>query len=164
MPSSHSQPKFHLILRHFNLVPIVKVAAGGTHLAALGGGGEVFTWGKGSVGQLGFGESTTTIKEPRFLESLDNLFQADLMIGDKRFLKSLVCGPTTTAVVDSDGNCYVWGDTQAGTICFYPTTFLPLQGRKVQQIVFSSTHGAALLAFSNDDERHLNERAGGEGK
>lgn len=80
---------------------IVALAAGGSHSAALGEDGSVFTWGAGSSGQLGHGgeaESSTLEPAPRRVRGLDG----------RGAVSSLVAGGDRTGAV-VDGRVFVWG-------------------------------------------------------
>nr|XP_040019686.1 probable E3 ubiquitin-protein ligase HERC4 isoform X1 [Gasterosteus aculeatus aculeatus] len=54
-------------------IPVSQVACGGQHSVALTKGGQVYTWGRNSRGQLGLGRSETCIDSPQRLGGLSAL-------------------------------------------------------------------------------------------
>uniref|UniRef100_A0A2N9EBJ2 Regulator of chromosome condensation 1/beta-lactamase-inhibitor protein II n=1 Tax=Fagus sylvatica TaxID=28930 RepID=A0A2N9EBJ2_FAGSY len=64
-PSTSSSPSSSL--------PISLLACGGAHVIALTSGGKVFTWGRGTSGQLGHGDMVNTLY-PKVVSSLENYF------------------------------------------------------------------------------------------
>ncbi|KAJ9172918.1 hypothetical protein P3X46_016107 [Hevea brasiliensis] len=66
---------------------VKEISSGSYHVAALTSGGHVYTWGKGTNGQLGLG-NTEDRNSPTFVEALRN-----------RQVESVACGSNLTAVI-----------------------------------------------------------------
>ncbi|CAI7862495.1 unnamed protein product [Closterium sp. NIES-53] len=78
---------------------VVAVAAGNKHSAALTGGGEVFTWGCNTHGQLGYGTSNSTSScTPRIVDHLKG-----------RAIAAVAAAKRHTVVLTADGEAYTWG-------------------------------------------------------
>lgn len=89
------------------LVKITQVSCGEYHTAAISEKGEVYTWGLGSMGQLGHCSLQSGDKEllPRRVVSLDGIF-----------IKEVACGGVHTCAVTVKGALYAWGGGQAGQL------------------------------------------------
>ncbi|KAJ8030054.1 E3 ubiquitin-protein ligase HERC2 [Holothuria leucospilota] len=66
---------------------------------ALSGSGSVYTWGGGADGQLGFGNGTLFLSEPKCLPRLS--------FPNK--ISQIACGELYSAAVTVDGQIYMWG-------------------------------------------------------
>ncbi|KAG8659812.1 hypothetical protein MANES_02G081100v8 [Manihot esculenta] len=66
---------------------VKEISSGSYHVAALTSGGSVYTWGKGTNGQLGLG-NTEDRNSPTFVEALRN-----------RQVESITCGSNLTAAI-----------------------------------------------------------------
>ncbi|CAI6012456.1 unnamed protein product [Closterium sp. NIES-65] len=78
---------------------VVAVAAGNKHSAALTGGGEVFTWGCNTHGQLGYGSiNSTSSCTPRIVDHLKG-----------RAIAAVAAAKRHTVVLTADGEAYTWG-------------------------------------------------------
>ncbi|KAF5735623.1 putative Protein pim1 [Tripterygium wilfordii] len=95
------------------LVKIVKVSCGEYHSAAISEKGEVFTWGLGTLCQLGHCSLQYGNKElvPRRVVALDGIF-----------IKDVACGGVHTCAVTRKGALYAWswGGSQAGQLGLGP--------------------------------------------
>ncbi|KAL9424770.1 hypothetical protein AB3S75_031816 [Citrus x aurantiifolia] len=82
------------------LVKITQVSCGEYHSAAISENGEVYTWGLGSVGQLGHCSLQSGDKEllPRRVVALDGIF-----------VKDVACGGVHSCALTSKGALYAWG-------------------------------------------------------
>ncbi|CAM9000338.1 unnamed protein product [Rhodiola kirilowii] len=97
-------------------VKITSVSCGEYHTAAISDNGDVYTWGLGSMGQLGHCSLQYGDKEllPRRVVSLDGIF-----------VKEVACGGVHTCAVTEKGALYAWGGGQAGQLglgsqnCFF---------------------------------------------
>ncbi|PHT56986.1 hypothetical protein CQW23_05472 [Capsicum baccatum] len=89
------------------LVKITQVSCGEYHTAAISEKGEVYTWGLGSMGQLGHCSLQSGDKEllPRRVVSLDGIF-----------IKEVACGGVHSCAVTAKGALYAWGGGQAGQL------------------------------------------------
>ncbi|CAA6653595.1 unnamed protein product [Spirodela intermedia] len=83
------------------LVKIIRVSCGEFHTAAISEIGEVYTWGLGSMGQLG---------------------HCSLQFADKELLprRDISCGGVHSCAVTSKGALYAWGGGQAGQLGLGP--------------------------------------------
>ncbi|PRQ53292.1 putative regulator of chromosome condensation 1/beta-lactamase-inhibitor protein II [Rosa chinensis] len=95
------------------LVKITQVSCGEYHTAALSEDGEVYTWGLGSMGQLGHCSLQSADKEllPRRVVALDAIF-----------MKDVACGGVHTCAVTQKGALYAWGGSRAGQLGLGPET------------------------------------------
>ncbi|THG07190.1 hypothetical protein TEA_003712 [Camellia sinensis var. sinensis] len=93
------------------LVKIIQVSCGEYHTAAISENGEVYTWGLGSMGQLGHCSLQSGDKEllPRRVVALDGIF-----------IKDVACGGVHTCAVTEKGALYAWGGGQAGQLGLGP--------------------------------------------
>ncbi len=80
-----------------NLTNIVSIAAGDNHAIAIDNLGNVYTWGLNSKGQLGNG-TTQTVSIPEKITGLDNQ------------MVKIAAGGNLSAIIDSTGDVYVFGD------------------------------------------------------
>ncbi|XP_022155874.1 ultraviolet-B receptor UVR8 [Momordica charantia] len=95
------------------LVKITKVSCGEYHSAAISENGEVYTWGLGSMGQLGHCSLQSVDKEliPRRVVALDGIW-----------IKDIACGGVHTCAVTQTGSLYAWGGGRVGQLGLGPQT------------------------------------------
>lgn len=74
---------------------IIQVAAGGWHGMALNAIGEIYTWGVGTGGRLGTGDSEH--------------YYTPVRIAHSAFFVRIGCGCYTSYGIDDDAKLYVWG-------------------------------------------------------
>ncbi|KAL0450427.1 UNVERIFIED_CONTAM: PH, RCC1 and FYVE domains-containing protein 1 [Sesamum latifolium] len=88
------------------LVKIVQVSCGEYHTAAISEEGEVYTWGLGSMGQLGHCSLQSGDKEllPRRVVALDGIA-----------IKDIACGGVHTCALTEKGALYAWGGVRLGS-------------------------------------------------
>ncbi|THU54002.1 hypothetical protein C4D60_Mb10t20370 [Musa balbisiana] len=93
------------------LVKIRQVACGEYHTAAISEDGDVYTWGLGSMGQLGHCSPQSGDKEllPRRVVALDGIT-----------VKDVACGGVHTCALTAQGALYTWGGGQAGQLGLGP--------------------------------------------
>ncbi|KAJ8478406.1 hypothetical protein OPV22_022133 [Ensete ventricosum] len=93
------------------LVKIRQVACGEYHTAAISEDGDVYTWGLGSMGQLGHCSLQGDDKEllPRRVVALDGIT-----------VKDVACGGVHTCALTAQGALYTWGGGQAGQLGLGP--------------------------------------------
>ncbi|KAG6398418.1 hypothetical protein SASPL_139878 [Salvia splendens] len=93
------------------LVKIIQVSCGEYHTAAISDTGEVYTWGLGSMGQLGHCSLQCGDKEllPRRVVALDGIV-----------IKDVACGGVHTCALTDKGALYAWGGGQAGQLGIGP--------------------------------------------
>ncbi|RWS28366.1 X-linked retinitis pigmentosa GTPase regulator-like protein, partial [Leptotrombidium deliense] len=84
---------------------IKKISTGNTHCLLLTTNGQVYSWGRGSDGQLGHGANCKELKDP-------------LLIPMKNLVHDIECGHDFSLCVDNCGNFFGWGQnshSQLGT-------------------------------------------------
>uniref|UniRef100_A0A0D3FL27 Uncharacterized protein n=1 Tax=Oryza barthii TaxID=65489 RepID=A0A0D3FL27_9ORYZ len=93
------------------LVKIVRVSCGEYHTAAISENGEVYTWGLGSMGQLGHCSLQSGDKEliPRRVVALD-----------RTVIRDVSCGGVHSCAVTEDGALYAWGGGHVGQLGLGP--------------------------------------------
>ncbi|KAK8921044.1 Ultraviolet-B receptor UVR8 [Platanthera zijinensis] len=125
------------------LLDIQHVACGAKHAALVTRQGEVFTWGKGPYGLLGYGVEAEAI--PRLVESLSD---ADI--------EFVACGEFHTCAVSTSGELYTWGDGahkagllgQGTNISHWipKRVFGPLEGLQVSSVSCGTWHSALITS------------------
>jgi alpha-tubulin suppressor-like RCC1 family protein len=86
--------------------PCKKIDTGLQHCLALSTNGDVFSWGKGSKGQLGHISSTT---EPSDITSLARKVPILDSRGRAIKIKDISAGFSYSAAISEDGSVFVWG-------------------------------------------------------
>ena len=76
---------------------VIDLQCGDKHSAVLTSGGDVFTWGDSSLGQLGLGDFRKQHSPHRVME-----LQGKMVL-------QISCGPYHTACIDKDEQVYTWG-------------------------------------------------------
>eukprot|EP00164_Ancoracysta_twista_P004908 GFYU01006672.1.p1 GENE.GFYU01006672.1~~GFYU01006672.1.p1 ORF type:complete len:690 (+),score=188.72 GFYU01006672.1:180-2249(+) len=107
---------------------------------ALTGRGEIYTWGSGEFGRLGYGD-TLQQKSPRFVEALKG-----------KVILQVACGRYHMAALTDTGDVYSWGYGSYGQLGHggarnqEPTPGLVemLQGKRVRQIACGANHTVVL--------------------
>eukprot|EP01126_Amoeba_proteus_P002158 TRINITY_DN10675_c0_g1_i2.p1 TRINITY_DN10675_c0_g1~~TRINITY_DN10675_c0_g1_i2.p1 ORF type:complete len:904 (+),score=220.30 TRINITY_DN10675_c0_g1_i2:834-3545(+) len=83
---------------------VVEISCGWDHTMLLSRKGEVYTWGRGSYGQLGHG-NFEKYYVPSLIHALSNLK-----------IVQIAAGGTFSAAVSDDGKLFTWGDDKAGQL------------------------------------------------
>uniref|UniRef100_A0A0D9VW53 RCC1-like domain-containing protein n=1 Tax=Leersia perrieri TaxID=77586 RepID=A0A0D9VW53_9ORYZ len=93
------------------LVKIIRVSCGEYHTSAISENGEVYTWGLGSMGQLGHCSLQSADKEliPRRVVALD-----------RTVIRDVSCGGVHSCAVTEDGALYAWGGGHVGQLGLGP--------------------------------------------
>ncbi|XP_014251481.1 E3 ubiquitin-protein ligase HERC2 isoform X1 [Cimex lectularius] len=86
------------------VVKKVAVHSGGKHAMALTIDGKVFSWGEGSDGNLGHG-NTQSLEKPRMIEALKS-----------KKIRDIACGSSHSAAITSNGELYTWGLGEYGRL------------------------------------------------
>ncbi|KAI3943335.1 hypothetical protein MKW92_038905 [Papaver armeniacum] len=120
---------------------ISQLACGGAHVIALtGNDGKVFTWGRGTTGQLGHGDETNCLnpKPVKFLETI--------------FMSHVSAGWNHSGFVSDSGKVYTCGDGSFGQLGHgdYESHHLPVEvsyfdSKHVEQIACGMRHSLVLL-------------------
>uniref|UniRef100_A0A8C3UQY3 Uncharacterized protein n=1 Tax=Catharus ustulatus TaxID=91951 RepID=A0A8C3UQY3_CATUS len=84
---------------------IVQIACGDQHAMALSRGGELFTWGRNTHGQLGVGSQTTLTHKPQLVERLKGIP-----------LAQIAAGGAHSTTVSLSGAVYSWGKNSFGQL------------------------------------------------
>ncbi|EPS70806.1 hypothetical protein M569_03953 [Genlisea aurea] len=95
------------------LVKIMQVSCGEYHNGAISENGDLYTWGLGSMGQLGHCSLQSVDKEllPRRVVALDGICVRDVS-----------CGGVHTCALTDKGALYAWGGGQLGQLGLGPRT------------------------------------------
>eukprot|EP00434_Breviolum_minutum_P011360 symbB.v1.2.010025.t1/scaffold650.1/size176305/4 len=110
---------------------IVEIAAGRFHSLALSSTGEVFSWGSGSLGRLGLGNSKAddlkTSDEPTPVQIYmagnpllgwqkreSKKEEQRGFVGENAQLQLIACGGMHSAAIEKDGSCWFWGHGEYG--------------------------------------------------
>ncbi|KAL6054785.1 RUN and FYVE domain-containing protein 2 [Balamuthia mandrillaris] len=117
---------------------VIQVACGENHSVALTASGQVYAWGMGADGRLGFGDEETVLTpfEVNALEGLQVVYVA--------------CGRATTAAVTSEGHLYMWGRNENGALGIEDTAVqltpvrIDVDGQKVSRVQCAATYTAAI--------------------
>ncbi|GMF15482.1 unnamed protein product [Phytophthora lilii] len=128
---------------------VVAVSCGSRHTMALTAAGAVYSWGWGSMGQLGHGD-LKSINVPQKIAFFE---QEGLEVG------YISCGGCHSAAVTNDGTLYMWGETHWGQLGL-PKEFeaahesLPvkcplLEGDADESVVKISCGGTHTAALTN---------------
>jgi len=136
---------------------IIAVSCGQYHTCAVSDRGDVFTWGKGEMGQLGQGEANMdSCIEPRRIGVLG-----------KRGVCRATCGNSSTYVCTERGTVYVWGYNQGGRLGLgslgdewvekgdkvsQPVHMNTLDGAEVRQICCGDAHVITLTDYYHSDQ------------
>uniref|UniRef100_UPI00358FCF6D E3 ubiquitin-protein ligase HERC2 n=1 Tax=Myxine glutinosa TaxID=7769 RepID=UPI00358FCF6D len=120
---------------------IVHVACGSSYSAAVTADGELYTWGRGSYGRLGHGDSED-VDTPTIVAALKGLRVIDVACGS---------GDAQTLAVTDDGQVWSWGDGDYGKLgrggsnsCKTPFQIERLQGVGVLRTHCGSQFSAAI--------------------
>ncbi|XP_064272993.1 E3 ISG15--protein ligase HERC5-like isoform X1 [Passer domesticus] len=97
-------PKTRLVKELENRI-IVQIACGDQHAMALSRGGELFTWGQNTHGQLGVGSQTTLTPEPQLVERLKGIP-----------LARIAAGGAHSTTVSLSGAVFSWGKNSFGQL------------------------------------------------
>eukprot|EP00438_Fugacium_kawagutii_P020669 Skav217592 [mRNA] locus=scaffold3512:89584:92656:- [translate_table: standard] len=111
---------------------IVEIAAGRFHSLALASTGEVFSWGAGSLGRLGLGNSIEDDLKTRDQPTPMQIFvkgnallgwqkktslatvEKRGFVGEHAELQVIACAGMHSAAVGKDGSCWLWGHGEYG--------------------------------------------------
>ncbi|KAG9439176.1 hypothetical protein H6P81_019341 [Aristolochia fimbriata] len=95
------------------IVKIMQISCGEYHTAAISENGQVYTWGLGSMGQLGHVSLQSGDKEliPRRVVALDGIY-----------VREVACGGVHTCALTEKGALYAWGGGQVGQLGLGPQT------------------------------------------
>ena len=83
---------------------VIDLSCGDKHSAALTSGGDVFTWGDGSLGQLGLGDFRKQHTPHRVME-----LQGKMIL-------QISCGAYHTGCIDKEEQVYTWGQGGSGRL------------------------------------------------
>ncbi|KAJ3434582.1 regulator of chromosome condensation [Anaeramoeba flamelloides] len=92
------------IIPNFENIDAVKIACGAQHTVLLTSKGVVYSWGRGSDGQLGHGDFKFQ-PSPQKIELLD-----------KKPVSDISCGRQYTTIVTMDGKLYTFGSNDCGQL------------------------------------------------
>ncbi|KAM9754307.1 putative E3 ubiquitin-protein ligase HERC3 [Menidia menidia] len=120
--------------------PLTQVVCGTRHAVALSTGGQVYTWGQGSRGQLGLGQTECGCDSPQHLGSLRSVP-----------LVRVAAGGEQSFAVSRFGDVFCWGRNDRGQLGLgdtadrhTPTAFSSLNGKKAVSVSCGEEHTAIL--------------------
>jgi alpha-tubulin suppressor-like RCC1 family protein len=127
---------------------LVDIAAGGWHSVALTADGEVYGWGRGEHGRLGFGDDKSSKMIPQKVHTLES-----------EFIVQVSCGGTHSVALTNDGRIFSYGRGDHGRLGFGKafTTGHPLE---VPVYLPPPKEKVTNLSFSNEDEDGTMEKSG----
>lgn len=128
------------IVEHLAGVPLVQISAGEAHSMTLSMSGNVYSWGKNDLGQLGLGH-TENKDSPCLIEALDN-----------QKVEFVACGGSHTALLTQDGQLFTFGAGKYGQLGhkskrneLKPRLVTALVANRVTQIACGRWHTLAYI-------------------
>ncbi|XP_072611049.1 E3 ISG15--protein ligase HERC5 isoform X3 [Vulpes vulpes] len=144
------------LVEHLSGVPLVQISAGKAHSMALSMSGNVYSWGRNDLGQLGLGH-TNGEDFPSLIEALDN-----------QKVEFLACGGSHTALLTKDGLVFTFGAGKYGQLGhnstqneLRPRLVTELAGNRVTQVACGRWH---TLAYVSDLGKVFSFGSGKEGQ
>ncbi|XP_074679165.1 E3 ISG15--protein ligase HERC5-like isoform X1 [Strix aluco] len=123
---------------------IVQIACGDQHAMALSRGGELFTWGQNTHGQLGVGSQTTLIPQPQLVERLKGIP-----------LAQIAAGGAHSVAVSLSGAVYSWGKNDFGQLGLGDT-----EGRSCPSYVRALEHWKTVFISCGTDHTAVLSKEG----
>ncbi|XP_006900083.1 PREDICTED: E3 ISG15--protein ligase HERC5 [Elephantulus edwardii] len=130
---------------HLLGIPLAQISAGEAHSMALSMSGNIYSWGKNNLGQLGLGHTKDEVF-PSFIEELED-----------QKVEFLSCGGSHTALLTKDGLVFTFGAGEYGQLGHHstqnelrPRLVTELIGKRVTQIACGRSH---TLAYVPDLEK-----------
>jgi len=132
------------LIKALGTIKVSRVSCGMYHSAVLTAGGQLYTWGSNSKGQLGLGAEASRVFSPTLVETLAGVP-----------LAGVVCGGNHTLVVSVSGALFSFGSNSHGQLGLGDTEdkFLPTQVRTLRYqsigaggLAAGSEHSVALTA------------------
>lgn len=122
--------------------PVVRVACGFDHTAALTIDAKLYVWGSATDGKLGLGGITST-------QSCFCSVPTPIVVGRDVRVRRVSCGGAHTACLSEMGEVYVWGRGDGGRlglgqdrlgVCYHPTRVESLTQHKVVGLSCGNAH------------------------
>jgi len=147
--------------------PIQKIATGGYHFLAYSESGKLYTWGKGSSGELGYGTNSSQNYNPTTLSIFNEIDGNPYVLQENEKFIDISAGTTFSIAVTNLGNVFTWGNNQYGKLGHgnsistnVPTridTFKNIDGtdyefssgEKVIKVKSGAFHNLALTNYNN---------------
>ncbi|KAM6220950.1 E3 ISG15--protein ligase HERC5 [Rhynchocyon petersi] len=140
---------------HLTGVPVAQISAGEAHSMALSISGNIYSWGRNDLGQLGLGH-TDSKDFPSLIEELD------------KEVEFLTCGGSHTVLLTKDGRVFTFGAGKYGQLGhdstqneLRPRLVTALFGNRVTQIACGRYH---TLAYVSDLGKVFSFGCGSEGQ
>ncbi|XP_032717734.1 E3 ISG15--protein ligase HERC5 isoform X1 [Lontra canadensis] len=144
------------VVEHLSGVPLVQISAGKAHSMALSMSGNIYSWGRNDLGQLGLGH-TDGEEFPSLIEALDS-----------QKVEFLACGGSHTALLTEDGQVFTFGAGKYGQLGhnstqneLRPRLVTELCGIRVTQVACGRRH---TLAYVSDLGKVFSFGSGKEGQ
>ncbi|KAF3431400.1 hypothetical protein FNV43_RR26131 [Rhamnella rubrinervis] len=145
LQDEYSPQLLHLLLPS-SAGPIFMLACGGAHVIALTSGGKVLSWGRGTSGQLGHGD---TVNSPH---------PKPVMLSDSCFITHVSAGWNHSGFVSDKGSLFTCGDGSFGQLGHgnnkshsSPVKVSYFINKHVEQIACGMRHSLVLLKGSCGD-------------
>jgi len=120
---------------------ILDVACGGYHTAVITGNGNLYCFGDGSQGQLGFGTAFKICSVPK-----------PVSIPENKKITAVSCGEYHTAILNESGQVYTFGAAGNGRLGhddtkerLGPTLIESMEGKQTRMVICGATHTIALV-------------------
>ncbi|WP_232342915.1 InlB B-repeat-containing protein [Bifidobacterium choladohabitans] len=123
-----------------------QVAAGDSHVLAIGSDGIVYSWGRNDHGQLGDGTATDRYKPQPVKDTSGQPFKA----------VQVSAGVADSAAIDDKGHVYTWGSESNDQNTYSPAKLVPTQAASIngseQTLIATqvSVKWAFVMALDND--------------
>ncbi|CAG9316538.1 unnamed protein product [Blepharisma stoltei] len=92
----------------------IYLECGGYHTAAISAEGELFTWGRGDVNQLGIPKKA--LSKDEFGYRALNPLRVEFFYRNHNKIRGIACGEAHTLAFDSEGNIYAFGWAEDGQL------------------------------------------------
>lgn len=147
LPNSCTKSATPLHLHTLDKKEIASVHIGSNHAVALSQNGDLYSWGDGSVGQLGHPKCKTE-KYPHLLHNFVEFFQ------------TVACGTDFTTGLGYDHNVYVWGRNDEGQCGIRSEQSFQVTPKMVmslwrKNVVGLSCSDKRILAYTDDGLLYL---------
>ena len=148
---------YPLMVNEFKCTSIVQASCGQSHSACISSSGNLFVWGAGSSGQLGFGEMPDGA-------GYCCTIPTKLCLPSCQVVTKVSCGASHTAIILNSGELYVWGSGDGGRLglgqgCvhthYVPT---PVDSLRHETIVDVSCGTSTTLALTVTENMSSNGR------
>eukprot|EP00475_Leptophrys_vorax_P023127 TRINITY_DN3153_c0_g1_i1.p1 TRINITY_DN3153_c0_g1~~TRINITY_DN3153_c0_g1_i1.p1 ORF type:complete len:528 (+),score=150.97 TRINITY_DN3153_c0_g1_i1:104-1687(+) len=141
------------VVKAFEGIEIVQVAAGGYHSLAVSSSGELFAWGWGKGGRLGVPPSPEIETDSTWVEPLPK----SVKFPDGVKIVKAAAGQSSSAAISSEGHLYTWGSGRWGALGLglsEDDQILPVivESLKNEQVVDISIGDSHMIVFTKSNK------------